>query len=114
MTLARFEESRFSVIVPAHNAADTLADCLRAILISSAHLDEVIVFNDGSTDDTLKIAQGFPVQVLSQYGAASRSCTLGAIGVPRLQSPKYWFLLMPTSLYTAVRLRPWCQLLSRI
>ena len=60
--------SRFSVIVPAHNAADTLADCLRAIFISSAHLDEVIVFNDGSTDDTLKIAQGFPVQVLTNRG----------------------------------------------
>ena len=62
------EESRFSVIVPAHNASDTLADCLRAIFISSAHLDEVIVFNDGSTDDTLKIAQGFPVQVLTNRG----------------------------------------------
>ena len=68
MTLARLEELRFSVIVPAHNAADTLADCLRAIFISSAHLDEVIVFNDGSTDDTLKIAQGFPVQVLTNRG----------------------------------------------
>jgi glycosyltransferase involved in cell wall biosynthesis len=68
MSVAAFEESRFSVIVPAHNAADTLADCLRAIFTSSAHLDEVIVFNDGSTDDTLRIAQGFPVQVLSNTG----------------------------------------------
>ena len=68
MSVATLEELRFSVIVPAHNAADTLADCLRAILTSSAHLDEVIVFNDGSTDDTLRIAQGFPVQVLSNTG----------------------------------------------
>jgi GT2 family glycosyltransferase len=68
MPLATRDESRFSVIVPAHNAADTLADCLRAILTSSAHPDEVIVFNDGSTDDTLKIVQGFPVQVLSNTG----------------------------------------------
>ena len=68
MPLATRDELRFSVIVPAHNAADTLADCLRAILISSVHLDEVIVFNDGSTDDTLKIAQGFPVQVLNNTG----------------------------------------------
>ena len=68
MPLTTLEESRFSVIVPAHNAADTLADCLRAILNSSVHLDEVIVFNDGSTDDTLRIAQGFPVQVLSNAG----------------------------------------------
>jgi len=68
MPLTTLKESRFSVIVPAHNAADTLADCLRAILNSSVHLDEVIVFNDGSTDDTLRIAQGLPVQVLNNTG----------------------------------------------
>jgi glycosyltransferase involved in cell wall biosynthesis len=70
MPLTTLEALRFSVIVPARNAADTLVDCLRAILTSSAHPDEVIVFNDGSTDDTLRIAQGFPVQVLSNTGPA--------------------------------------------
>jgi glycosyltransferase involved in cell wall biosynthesis len=68
MPLSMLGESRFSVIVPAHNSADTLADCLRAVLNSSVHPDEVIVFNDGSTDNTLRIAQGFPVQVLSNRG----------------------------------------------
>src|SRR5262249_61628479 len=68
MPLVTLDESRFSVIVPAYNAGDTLADCLRAILTSSVQPDEVIVFNDGSTDDTLRIAQGFPVQVLSNTG----------------------------------------------
>jgi GT2 family glycosyltransferase len=68
MPLTMLKESRFSVIVPAHNASNTLADCLRAIFISSAQLDEVIVFNDGSTDNTLRIAQGFPVKVLSNTG----------------------------------------------
>ena len=68
MPLATLDESRFSVIVPAHNAANTLADCLRAILTSSVHPDEVIVFNDGSTDDTPRIAQRFPVQLLSNTG----------------------------------------------
>jgi len=68
MPLATLDESRFSVIVPAHNAAATLADCLQAILTSSAHPDEVILFNDGSTDDTPRIAQRFPVQLLSNTG----------------------------------------------
>jgi len=54
-----------SVVVPAHNAATTLSDCLQAIMISSVHIDEVIVFNDASTDYTLKIAQSFPVTVLN-------------------------------------------------
>jgi glycosyltransferase involved in cell wall biosynthesis len=65
MPLTALEEASIAVVVPAHNAAGTLADCLRAILNSSLHLDEIIVFNDGSTDDTLRIAQDFPVQVLS-------------------------------------------------
>jgi glycosyltransferase involved in cell wall biosynthesis len=68
MPLTRFAESSISVIIPAHNAADTLADCLRAVLNSSVHLDEVIVFNDGSSDGTLRIARRFPVQVLSNTG----------------------------------------------
>jgi len=54
-----------SVIVPAHNAEGTIADCLRAILNSSVYLNEIIVFDDGSSDDTLKIIQGFPVRILS-------------------------------------------------
>ena len=90
-----------------------LIACAR--FLSRLHIwTKVIVFNDGSTDDTLKIAQDFPVQVLTKYRGCRSVWHLGAIGVPRLQSPKYWFLLMPTSLYTAVRLRLWCQLLSRI
>ena len=68
MPLTTLEESCFSVIIPAHNAAATLADCLQAILTSSAHPDEVILFNDGSTDDTIRIVQRFPVQVLSNTG----------------------------------------------
>jgi GT2 family glycosyltransferase len=45
-----------SVIVPAHNAAATLGDCLAALAASVAPPHEVIVVDDGSTDQTADIA----------------------------------------------------------
>lgn len=46
-----------SVIIPAHNAADTLSDCLGAVLGSCTPI-QVIVVDDGSTDATAQIADG--------------------------------------------------------
>ncbi len=45
-----------SVVIPAHNAARTLGDCLRAIRGSSYTEYEVIVVDDASTDSTAQIA----------------------------------------------------------
>jgi glycosyltransferase involved in cell wall biosynthesis len=50
---------RVSIIIPAYNAADTLADTLNSILAQThAHWEATIV-DDGSTDSTGKIAQRF-------------------------------------------------------
>lgn len=48
-----------SVVVPAHNAATTLPRCLAAITSSAPKGTEIIVVDDGSTDDTAAIARGF-------------------------------------------------------
>ena len=57
---ARRAWPRVSVVVCAYNAADTLADCLRA-LDRLAYPDfEVIVVNDGSRDRTGEIARAHP------------------------------------------------------
>ncbi len=63
-----------SVIIPARNAAASLDACLRAVLAQSwgrEHPEqfEVIVVNDGSTDDTALQARRYPVQLLSQAHA---------------------------------------------
>jgi peptidoglycan/xylan/chitin deacetylase (PgdA/CDA1 family)/GT2 family glycosyltransferase len=48
-----------SVVVPAYNAADTLADALQSLVVQT-HVDwEAIVVDDGSTDGTAEIAAGF-------------------------------------------------------
>lgn len=51
---------RVSVVVASYNAAHTLADCLDSLL----HLDypdyEILVIDDGSTDDTPGLTAGYP------------------------------------------------------
>ncbi|HEX5861883.1 MAG TPA: glycosyltransferase family 2 protein [Nocardioides sp.] len=56
MRLRRRHSPLVSVVVPAYNVADYLSDCLESILAQrDVHL-EVVVVNDGSTDDTGDIA----------------------------------------------------------
>jgi len=45
----------FSVIVPAYNAASTLTATVRGVLNQSCSDFELILLNDGSTDDTLHV-----------------------------------------------------------
>ncbi len=59
---------RVSVIVPARNAARTIEECL----VSLANLDyqkdrlEILMVDNGSTDETRELASRFPVTVLTQ------------------------------------------------
>jgi len=60
---------RFAVIVPAYNASKTLPDCLAAILASTRKPDEIILYNDGSTDNTEQIARSLDIRVIANPGA---------------------------------------------
>lgn len=50
-------EPRFSAVIPAHNAAATLGSAVRSVFSQTSQDFEVIVVDDGSTDDTLSIAR---------------------------------------------------------
>lgn len=50
---------RASVIMPTYNRADTLAAAVRSVLEQSHHELELLLVDDGSTDDTAKVLQGF-------------------------------------------------------
>lgn len=69
-----------SVVIPAHNAARTLADCLQAIRRSTYPHYEVIVVDDASTDDTRQIAlqYGCRVASLGENVGAARAKNIGA------------------------------------
>ena len=49
----------FSVVIPLYNKATTIADTLNSVLKQTFDDYEVVVVDDGSTDESLKIAQSF-------------------------------------------------------
>lgn len=67
-------KSLVSVIVPLYNASAYIVEALESVLASTYRPLEVVVMNDGSTDDSLSVAQAFAkehkeVCVLSQANA---------------------------------------------
>jgi len=58
----------FSIIVPAYNCGAQLARCLRSIAAGDKLPLEIIVADDGSTDNTWEIAQLFKAKVISTGG----------------------------------------------
>lgn len=59
------DSSTLAVIIPAYNAEATLETCLAAIAASKRKPTEVLLFNDGSTDNTVEIAERFNVKIVS-------------------------------------------------
>lgn len=52
----------FSIIIPAYNAAEFITDCLNSIFAQEFSSYEIIVINDGSSDDTLNKLKDFASQ----------------------------------------------------
>jgi glycosyltransferase involved in cell wall biosynthesis len=50
---------KISIVIPAYNEQDYIANCLQAISLQSDKPDEVIVVNNNSTDNTVKEALKF-------------------------------------------------------
>lgn len=49
----------FSIIIPVYNSAKTIRECLKSIITQSFPDFEVIIVNDGSTDETTEIVKSF-------------------------------------------------------
>jgi len=55
---------QLSVIIPAHNASDTIGRVLDALLAGSGAAPEILVVDDASTDETAALVEHYPVQLL--------------------------------------------------
>jgi GT2 family glycosyltransferase len=65
-------ETTFSVVIPAYNTADTLGEAIDSVLAQTRQDFEIIVIDDGSSDDTAAVASGFAdprIRVYSQENA---------------------------------------------
>ena len=70
-SIDRRRASRVSVVIPAHNAERYLGEALESVVAQTVPPFEVIVVDDGSTDSTAAVAQGYAprVRVHSQPNA---------------------------------------------
>jgi len=59
MTAFSKDQLMFSIIIPTYNYADTLSRAIDSILDQSGSDYEILIIDDGSTDHTPKIADGF-------------------------------------------------------
>lgn len=55
--IEKFFQSKISVVIPAFNVEEYISECLDSVLNQSIPADEIIVVNDGSTDNTGFIAR---------------------------------------------------------
>lgn len=53
-----------SIVIPTHNGAATLADCLQSVQPALSPLDEIIVVDDASSDGSAEIARRFQCRVV--------------------------------------------------
>jgi len=66
---------KISVVIPVYNDGKHLAQCIENILCQSYKNLEIIVVNDGSTDQSAEIAEKYPVKLINQKN--------GGVGVAR-------------------------------
>ncbi len=59
--------NEISVIIPTFQHARTIASCLDSLCSQTLLPKELIVLDDGSTDETKKIVTSYPVSVVYQY-----------------------------------------------
>lgn len=101
---------RVSILVPCYNSARWLAATLESALAQTWPHKEIIVINDGSTDDSLAVARPFEAQgvrVLDQANAgaaAARNAGLRAAGGDYVQFLDADDLLAPDKLEQQMRL----------
>lgn len=76
---------KFSVIIPAYNVKDYIRKCIESVLMQSFSDFEIIVINDGSTDETSNILK----QISSKYNINIITKNNEGLGFARNDGIKY-------------------------
>jgi glycosyltransferase involved in cell wall biosynthesis len=71
-------ESRVSIVIPCYNYAHYVGQAIESALAQTLPPGQVIVVNDGSTDNTVQVVSQYPVTLINQANAGqSASCNRG-------------------------------------
>lgn len=54
---------RVAILIPCYNEAPTIGACLDSCLAQSRRADDIIVVNDGSTDESLAVLESYGEQI---------------------------------------------------
>lgn len=65
--MSNFATMKFSVIIATYNRADYLKECLQCLVQQTIQDFEVIIADDGSTDNTADVVKGFDTQLRITY-----------------------------------------------
>ncbi|HSW47873.1 MAG TPA: glycosyltransferase family 2 protein [Candidatus Saccharimonadales bacterium] len=60
------ESIKVSIVIPVHNEGEYIGACLESLMRQIDPADEIIVVNNNSTDNTVKIAKTYPVKILHE------------------------------------------------
>jgi len=82
---------KVSAVIPAHNEQERIADVLD-VVVGCSKLNEVIVVDDGSKDDTFKVAKRFPGVKVESLGSNKGKTQAMNRGVEVAKSPHILFL----------------------
>ena len=64
---------KFSIIIPAYNVEKYIDKCLKSVFNQTFKDYEVIVINDGSTDNTKKNIEPYDVLLINKKNSIRRS-----------------------------------------
>lgn len=57
---------KVSVVIPVYNEAQYLAHCLDSLMVQTVKADEILVIDNNSSDNSVKIAQKYPVTIIRE------------------------------------------------
>lgn len=86
-------KSDISIIIPAYNAASYIEDCINSVISQTKKELEIIIINDGSTDNTLEIVKKYKDKRIKLF--ATKNNGIGKtrnMGLKKAQG-KYIFFL---------------------
>jgi glycosyltransferase involved in cell wall biosynthesis len=87
---ARRNATTIAALIPTYNRSRMLRECLDSVLSQTRQVDEIIVIDDGSTDDTERVVRSYGgrVRLLSRPNGGKASALNAAL--PLCQSDYIW------------------------